>query len=411
MKHYDVVIIGAGPAGSVAAGYLSKQGRSVLVLEKQVFPRFVIGESLLPHCMEDLKEAGLLEAVKAVGFQKKTGATFYRGDERSEFFFNKQFTEGWEWTWQVKRAEFDKVLIDEVSQKGVDVEFNAEVTAVKCSKTVQNIQYLNAAGEQVELTARFAIDASGYGRVLPKMFDLSVPSAQPPRGSVFAHVVDENRTVKAGENIFVHSFNDNKSWFWAIPFSDGNTSVGVVGESAVIEEFYKNDGEKFKDFLQSFEGLKNRFKDVPFIFEPKMIQGYSVGVKQMFGEGFVLCGNSTEFLDPIFSSGVTLATCTGLKSAKMVNQQLSGEAVDWKKDYQDFILEGIEVFRSYINAWYNGDFHKIIFSENIDEKFKKQICSILAGYVWDSSNPFIKRHKTILPTLVKVIDINESQKK
>jgi len=408
MENYDVIIIGAGPSGSVAAAYLKNQGNNVLVIEKQEFPRFVIGESLLPHCMDHLEEAGLLDAVKSIGFQKKTGATFYKGDTKCEFFFDEQYTKGWKWTWQVKRADFDKVLIDEAINKGVEVVFNAEVTDVKCSKDLQQVEYLNSENKTINVSSKFIIDASGYGRVLPKQFNLNEPSSLPARGSIFMHVEDKNRTQKAGENIFVHSFNDNKSWFWAIPFADGNTSVGVVGDESLINDYSQNDGEKFKDFVQSFEGLNDRFKNVPLVFEPKVIQGYSIGIKQMYGEGFVLCGNSTEFLDPVFSSGVTLATYTGLKAAKLVHQKLKGESVDFKKDYQDIVLEGVEVFRSYINAWYNGDFHKIIFSENIDQNFKKQICSILAGYVWDKTNPFIKRHKTILPTLVKVIDINSN---
>ena len=408
MKNYDVIIIGAGPSGAVSAAYLNKKGYQVLVLEKSEFPRFVIGESLLPHCMDHLDEAGLLEAVKAVGFQKKTGATFYKGDTKCEFLFDEQYTESWKWTWQVKRADFDKVLIDEVIKQGVEVLFNAEVTNVECTKDIQTVDYITSNKEQVKVTSKFIIDASGYGRVLPKMFDLNIPSTLPARGSIFTRVVDVNRTQKAGENIFVHSFNNNQSWLWAIPFADGTTSVGVVGKDDFIKEYSENDGEKFKAFIQNFEGLNNRFKDVDLVFDPKTIYGYSIGVKKMYGDGFVLCGNSTEFLDPIFSSGVTLATYTGLKAAKLLDKQLLGENVNWEKDYQEIILEGVEVFRTYIEAWYNGDFQKIIFSETIDPMFKKQICSILAGYVWDKTNPFIKRHKTILPTLVKVIEMKES---
>ena len=123
----------------------------------------------------------------------------------------------------------------------------------------------------------------------------------------------------------------------------------------------------------------------------------------MFGDGYVLSGNSTEFLDPIFSSGVTFATASGLLSAKMTHKHLQGENVDWKTQYEDIEQRGINVFRSYVSGWYSGDFQTIVFAQNIDDDIKKQICSVLAGYVWDQSNPFVKKHETILPTLAKVI--------
>ena len=313
MKKTDVLIIGAGPAGAVASAYLNKNGINVLVLEKEVFPRFVIGESLLPHCMDHLEETDLLEAVKEVGFQKKTGASFYKGDTKCDFLFSEQHTKGWEWTWQVKRADFDQALVNEIQKKGVDVRFNSTVKNVEINTDSQLVEYENKAGEVIKINSRFIIDASGYGRVLPRMLDLNTPSNLSARGSVFTHLEDRNRTEKAGNNIFIHSFNNNEAWLWAIPFSDGHTSVGIVGDEKLITEYSQNDGEKFKEFIQSFKDLKGRFKNVPLLFEPKSILGYSVGVKKMYGQGFVLCGNSTEFLDPVFSSGVTLATFSGFR--------------------------------------------------------------------------------------------------
>ena len=406
MESYDIVVIGAGPSGAVAAAYLNKMNHKVLVLEKEIFPRFVIGESLLPHCMDHLEETDLLEAVKKIGFQKKTGASFYKGDTKCDFLFSEQYTNGWEWTWQVKRAEFDQALVNEIQNKGVDVRFNSTVKNVEFNTDFQIVEYENSENETRHIKAKFIIDASGYGRVLPKMLNLNVPSNFPSRGSIFTHLIDKNRTEKAGNNIFVHSFDNNESWLWAIPFSDGHTSVGVVGSEKRIAEFSLNNGEKFKTFIEDFEDLNGRFKGVPLLFEPRSIMGYSVGVKQMYGKGYVLCGNSTEFLDPIFSSGVTLATFSGLQSAKLVHQELSGVQVNWEKDYQEVMRKGVDVFRSYVEAWYNGDLQTILFAAEIKPQFKGQICSVLAGYVWDQTNPFIKKHKTVISTLAKVIKIN-----
>ncbi|WP_221393107.1 NAD(P)/FAD-dependent oxidoreductase [Dyadobacter sp. NIV53] len=407
MQTVDVLVIGAGPAGTVAASYLKKQGYSVTILEKEKFPRFQIGESLLPCCMEHLEESGLLEAVKVKNFQKKTGAAFMRGDKRCEFLFSEQFTKGWTWTWQVKRADFDSTLAKAVVENGVQVQFECEVLNVVCSTGKQVTDYKDIDGNMHTIESKFIIDSSGYGRVLPRLFDLSKPSAFSPRGAVFAHLEDVNRTEKTSNNIFVHSFDNNRSWIWAIPFSDGSTSVGIVSDKEKVIELAANDGEKYKDFIRNFEDLNGRFKNSDLKFEPRSILGYSIGVKKMFGEGFVLSGNSTEFLDPIFSSGVTFATASGLLSAKMTHRHLQGEDVNWKTDYEDVIQKGIDVFRSYVTGWYSGDFQTIVFTEHINTEIKNQICSVLAGYVWDQSNPFVKKHNTILPTLARVIKMKE----
>src|SRR5690606_13886366 len=113
----DVLVIGAGPSGTVAASIIQQQGYRVTIVEKMQFPRFVIGESLLPRCMEALEKAGFLEAIKAKQFQQKDGAKFVMGDEICDFNFSQQYTNGWKWTWQVPRAEFDKVLADACEQK------------------------------------------------------------------------------------------------------------------------------------------------------------------------------------------------------------------------------------------------------------------------------------------------------
>lgn len=407
MQNVDVVVIGAGPAGSVAASYLKKQGYEVVVLEKEKFPRFQIGESLLPCCMGHLEEAGLLDAVAERNFQKKMGAAFTRGEKQCQFFFSEQFSEGWTWTWQVKRADFDNTLAEATRAKGVPVNFECEVTSVKCGPEIQLVEYTDPEGISHQISSRFIIDSSGYGRVLPRLFDLSKPSAFSPRGAVFSHLEDKNRTETASTNIFVHSFDNNKSWIWAIPFSDGSTSVGVVGDRDKIEALAENGGEKYKEFIRSFGDLRDRFADSDFKFEPRHILGYSIGVKTMFGEGFVLSGNSTEFLDPIFSSGVTFATASGLLSAKMTDRHLKGEQVDWKTEYEDVVQKGINVFRSYVTGWYSGDFQTIVFANDIDTEIKNQICSVLAGYVWDQKNPFVRKHDTILPTLAKVIKMKE----
>ncbi len=409
MTDIDVLIIGAGPAGAVSSAYLNKMGYKVQVLEKTVFPRFVIGESLLPHCMDHLDAVGFLPNIKKHGFQLKNGAAFYKGDRRLEFMFSDQHTQGWSWTWQVKRANFDQILINSAQEQGVPVKFNCTVTAVNCTKDVQTVTYTDGDGISHTVTSRFLIDASGYGRVLPQLFDLDAEVSTIPRGAVFCHIHDTKRTSQAGENIFIHSFRQNQAWIWAIPFSDRTTSVGVVSDVEYVKSLHADGGKGFLEHIRTFPDLKGRFSEEELVFEPREILSYAKGVKQLYGEGYVMCGNATEFLDPIFSSGVTLATGSGYNAALLVHKHLQGETVDWQGSYEDVVRRGVDVFRSFVLNWYNGNLQTIFFAKDIEPAIKKQICSVLAGYVWDETNPIIKKHKTILQTLADYIKLTEAQ--
>lgn len=405
MSEFDIVVIGAGPAGAISAAKLKEAGFTVLVLEKAEFPRFVIGESLLPKCMNYLEELDLLSAIEAENFQVKTGATFFHNDDSCDFLFAEKYTDGWDYTYQVKRADFDLALINAVAAKGIKVEFNATVTDVVAEKIKQVITYTDVDGNKNIVQSRFLIDSSGYGRVLPRLFGLDKQVATKNRGAIFTHVTDTNKSEKASNNIFVHAFKENTAWVWSIPFSDNTCSVGVVGDVKFIKSCTEDNSAKFKDIIHNFPFLTERFGDTEFLIEPKNIINYSKSVTQLHGDGYVLCGNATEFLDPIFSSGVTLAMSSGYLSAELAIKQLNGENIDWDKEYSEVLNAGIDVFRSYVNAWYSGDLHTIFFAREINPVHKRQICSVLAGYVWDDTNPFIKKHKTVLQTLAKVISI------
>ena len=404
MTNFDVVIIGAGPSGAIAATKLIKEGYSVLVLEKFVFPRFVIGESLLPNAMNYLEDLDLLKAVENNKFQVKTGASFFHNDALCNFEFSEQYTKGYSYTYQVKRSEFDYTLISEAEQRGVQVRYNCKVIAFTENNEQPTVRYIEAE-EEKEISCSFVIDASGYGRVLPNLLKLTKPVDLLPRGAVFSHFTDPNKPKGASDNIFIHAFNNNTAWVWSIPFSDGTSSVGVVGEIDFIEKCAAENGAYFLEIIKTFPFLKERFAESKPTRKIQSNMNYSKGVSTLYGKNFVLCGNATEFLDPIFSSGVTLAIASGYRAAELVSKSLKGEKVDWKKDYEEEMLYGIDVFKSYVKAWYNGDLQKIFFSENINQAYKEQICSVLAGYVWDKSNPFVKKHKTILKTLAQVLSI------
>ncbi len=404
----DVLVIGAGPAGTVAAAMVNKSGFSCRIVEKQKFPRFVIGESLLPRCMEHLEEAGFLEAVKAHGFQQKFGAKFVKDGQICDFNFSDQFSKGWNWTWQVTRGDFDKILADTVASQGVPVEFETGVTDIKFHGTDSITTVEDALGNKKEIEAKFIIDASGYGRVIPRMFDLDKPSNFDPRKTLFTHIKDLNRPTDVDGNRITVVIHKPRTWIWVIPFSTGITSVGFVGDPTFFESFTGTPEEKLRAIISTEPSIAERFKDSEFMFEPRTIEGYAISSKKLYGDGFVLTGNSTEFLDPIFSSGVTFAMESGSKAGKLVSKLLKGEEVNWDKDFVEHMMQGINTFRSYVAAWYDGHLQEIFFAPNPDPLYKKQICSVLAGYVWDLDNPFVKKHDRALKSLADVIRMEKT---
>lgn len=398
----DVLVIGAGPAGCIAAALLRRAGLSTAIVEREVFPRFVIGESLLPRCMDHLDEAGLLEAVKARGYLVKIGAGFLRGAQRSFYDFEVQFTPGWSWTWQVPRADFDHTLARAVAAQGVPVLHRHAVTAFEPGAEPRTT-VVDPDGAARVVRSRFVVDASGYGRVLPRLLGLEAPSAQPPRQALFAHVSGDRRpTGPEAGRIWVCVHPDG-GWIWIIPFSDGLTSVGVVGPPPLFEGRGADDEATLRALLDAEPNARDRLAATSLAFAPRWIRGYAVSVTRLFGEGYCLAGNATEFLDPIFSSGVTLAMESGSRAAKLAARQLAGEAVDWERDYAAHMRKGIDTFRAAVNGWYDTRLQTIFFAHTQPLVRRQQITSMLAGYVWDDANPFVSEGEAAITRLAELV--------
>ncbi len=399
----DIVIIGAGPSGSVAAGYLEKKDTSVLVIEKQKFPRFTIGESLIPRCMDNFEEAGFLNILKTQGFQKKFGARFIKKEMVAEFDFSKKFGEGWNWTWQVPRAEFDKVLTDDLISRGIDIRFETEVISITYKNELWTIKTINSQAEEAEIKCKFIIDSSGNGRVLAKELDLEAPPKIYDHSSIFTHIEETSRPEGIEGEQITFEVLDIETWFWYIPFSNGNSSLGFVGPNIWFEQFDGDPEENFRNMLMKTDYYNGRFDEYPFKFKPVRFNNISRNVKYIHGKGFALTGNSAEFLDPVFSSGVAFATESGLLAAKLAYRELQGEKIDWESEYSDFIRKGVEVFSTYVKEWYTGRLQDIFFHPSPSPKIKSQICSVLAGYVWDPKNPFVRNHKKAIENLHEII--------
>ena len=303
----DVIIIGAGPAGSSAAALLQREGFRLLVVEKQRFPRFVIGESLLPHCMDLLKEADLLECVERQNFIHKNGAVFKRGAGECNFDFSAQFTEGWKYTFQVPRADFDKALADEVASRGVEILYGHGVTAVTFEPSHATVTIQQPDGNKRVVTAKFVLDCSGYGRVLPRLLDLELPSRFPVREALFTHVTGDRRPAGREEGKIWACIHPKGAWLWIIPFSNGKTSVGAVATPEFFAAYPEAPEERLRAIIADDPNAGPRLAGAEFVLPAQRIAGYACAVKQLYGSHFALVGNATEFLDPIFSSGVTLA--------------------------------------------------------------------------------------------------------
>jgi flavin-dependent dehydrogenase len=404
----DVLVIGAGPAGTVAASIVNKAGYKVRIVEKMKFPRFVIGESLLPRCMEALEEAGFLDAIKEMKFQEKGGAKFVKDGKICDYMFADQFTKGWAWTWQVPRASFDQTLADTVEKMGVAVDYETTVTGIEFNGSDSVTTVIDKNGKSFQIKASFIIDGSGYGRVIPRLFNMDKPSNLPPRKALFSHTVDVRRALSDEPNritIVVHKY---AVWIWIIPFSNGITSLGFVGDPSFFSAYPGNTEEQLRAMIDAEPYLKERFSNVEMLFEPRVLESWSSTTDRFFGEGFVLTGNVTEFLDPVFSSGVTLATVSSQIAGKLVVEKLKGRTIDWENEYMKVMMQGVDTFRSYVMAWYEGTLDTIFFADNQDPLIKSQICSVLAGYVWDLDNPYVKNHGTWLHRLASMITYRDS---
>ena len=398
-----VLIIGAGPSGSIAGALLQNKGYQVTILERQQFPRFSIGESLLPQCMEFIQQAGMLEAVVNAGFQYKNGASFVCNNQHTEFLFEDKFTEGMGTTFQVQRGKFDKLLADEAVRMGVDIQWLMEVIAADFSGEQPKLTVRNQADEVIYYEADFVLDASGFGRILPKLLDLESPSGFPVRQALFGHIEDRINDAQFDRNkirITVHPEHKDV-WYWLIPFSNGRSSVGVVAEPVFYSAWDNNDSA-LQDIINQDPSLSQLLKNAVFDEKINTIVGYSANVKSLYGKGYALLGNAGEFLDPVFSSGVTIAMKSASLAADILDRQFKNEAVDWNKDYAEPLQRGVDTFRVYVDAWYDGRFQDVIFYQNPNPEIKAMISAILAGYAWDEKNPYVKNARIRFDTLVEL---------
>jgi len=399
-----VLVIGAGPSGAVVSALINKAGVDVLVLERSHFPRFSIGESLLPQCMAFLEEADMLQAVRDEGFQYKNGAAFQKSDQYTDFNFSKKFSAGHGTTYQVQRGPFDRLLADEAVRQGVEIRYGHEITGLEFGDKGVLVSYQNNQGEQGQILTQYLLDGSGFARVLPRLLDLEIPSGLPPRKSLFTHVRDNINSDIFDRNKILITVHPRYAdiWYWLIPFSNGTSSFGVVGEPALIDRIEGDNETVLRAFMNEAPNLRELLTDAEYLLPVDEILGYSANVKSLHGDRYVLLGNAGEFLDPVFSSGVTIALKSASLAAPLVVRQVNGETVDWESEYAHPLKQGVDTFRTFVEAWYDGRFQKIIFHPQQKDELRAMITSILAGYAWDTTNPYVAKSSRRIQVLAEL---------
>lgn len=412
----DIVIIGAGPAGSVAASLLTQQQHKVVVLEREQFPRFSIGESLLPQAMEFIQRAKLDSYIdQETSFQFKDGASFQYGEQSAFFDFTEKFSSGPGTTYQVRRGRFDQLLSEGAQDQGANIRFGHSVTELRPTEhqgwqlDVEHDTSLqpNLVRERYQITTKFILDASGFGRVLPRLLDLEEPSCFPSRTSLFTHIEDRIDAPNYDRNKILITVHPERRdvWFWLIPFADGRCSLGVVAEDEFFVPYQHLDNtQTLQAIVESTPSLSTLLHRAHYDTDVQRIKGYASNVKQLHGPGYALLGNAGEFLDPVFSSGVTIAMKSAALAAPLVSQQLKGGVINWETDYALPLKQGVDTFRSFVTAWYDGRFQDVIFSKNQTKTVRDMISSILAGYAWDTQNPFVAEPERRLEALISLCE-------
>jgi flavin-dependent dehydrogenase len=385
---FDAIVVGGGPAGSTAAHLMAHAGKCVLVLEKDVFPRFHIGESLLPFAMSIFERLGVAETLASTS-QRKLGAFF--SEEGTPDSRKVVFADGLEpghgLAFQVKRAEFDQMLLEAARQAGADVRIGWRVEALmKDHDAVIGVSACDPEGKRVDLSARVVVDATGRDALGSRAGGGIVPEAALRRGALYAHFRNVPRAPEETEGD-IRMVVFGTGWWWFIPFSDGTWSVGVVSSETPPGSSLE---ERFDAMIAGTETVKSRLAASERICPVRSASDYSYSVRTIVADGYVAVGDAAGFLDPIFSSGVFLALATGEKAADEIIRALekpgyvSARAM---RRYERFARRGFARFRKFVIGFYDPAFRNIFYQRPPLRALYTSVTSILAGGVFRPSAP------------------------
>jgi flavin-dependent dehydrogenase len=323
----DVLVIGGGPAGSTIAALLARQGRRVVLLEKEHHPRFHIGESLLPGNVALFERLGVREEVEKIGMPK-FGIEFVPPDHDERSYVD--FSEGWDPTkdsaWQVRRSELDELLFRNAAKSGAVTFEGAKVRQVSFDESGATVQATHEDGSTASWRARFVVDASGRDTLLATKFRSKQKNPDHNSTALFGHFRDARRLPGKREgNISICWFEHG--WFWFIPLADGTTSVGAVCWAYYLKARDKPLKDYFFDTIALCPELHDRLKDATLVDDAVHATGnFSYASTHATGDRYLLVGDAFTFIDPMFSSGVYLAMQSAFDGAELVATALDSPA-------------------------------------------------------------------------------------
>jgi flavin-dependent dehydrogenase len=359
----DVLIIGAGPAGCAAASLLAEKGRRVLVIEREKFPRYHIGESLLPFTYQPLKRLGLLDRMRSSAFVKKYSVQFVSPSGKSSqpfYFFNRYDRNTVAQTWQVLRSEFDQMLMENARAKGATVLEETVVTELlKEDSKVAGVRARLKNGETKEFLAPITLDCSGRESFAAVRNNWRLKDPKLNKVAVWTYYQDAKRDAGIDEGATTVAYVPDKGWFWYIPQHNRMISVGVVAEG----KYLSRDGVKSPEAIFKREIGQNAWISA-HLAPGKQVGPYYITSEYSFHSrhsampGLLLVGDALCFLDPVFSSGVMLALKSGTMAADAVDEALTAGDLSPSRfdDYARTIRTGVENMRKLVYAFYDPKF-------------------------------------------------------
>lgn len=379
---YDVAIVGGGPAGSTAATLLAKAGRRVGVFEREKFPRFHIGESLLPFSMPVLQRLGVMPKIEAAGFMPKHGAEVAAdsGESETRFYFKNGFRPDRAVALQVERSRFDKLMLDHAAESGAEVFESTVVGALNADAGGVAFEAAGADGAVRRIQAKFLLDCSGRNAVVGTRFNLKRVYPKLRKFAVYAHYTGV-RFPSGIDGTLTRMIRADDHWFWMIPLSEDLTSIGVVMD---LERF-KAEGlppaNALDHAIASSPVLRERLADAERVTQVHASSDYSFRNLRLRGDRWLLAGDAAGFIDPIFSSGVFLAILGGEQSAGAL-----GRALDQPKcadrefrAYEKKLRRVMRLYLGFVNGWYKKEFVETILNPTEFLKVVPAVNAVLAG--------------------------------
>ncbi|MEP6810085.1 MAG: NAD(P)/FAD-dependent oxidoreductase [Chthoniobacterales bacterium] len=384
---YDVAIIGGGPAGSTAATLLARAGRRVVIVEREKFPRFHIGESLLPFSMKAFRRLGVLEKFQDAGFLEKFGGEMLGAcsDEGVKFYFKDGLGSKTDRAYQVTRAEFDKLLLDHATENGAELRAETTVEAVAFSDAGVQLRVKARDGGTFDLQARYVIDASGRNSVLGSHFQLKKNYTHLQKISLFAHYEGVWRP-EGIDGTLTRLVRASDRWFWMIPLGHERMSIGVVLDSAVFKAA-KQTPEAFLDqSLAQQPVIYQRMTEATRVTEAMVAADFSYRNVKLAGERWLLAGDAAGFIDPVFSSGVFLAVMAGEEAADALDLVLDHPTKRKRRfaRYERTVQRAMKVYLRFVDAWYSKEFIEVFLHPQAFLQLPPAVNAILAGNVGTS---------------------------